>query len=592
MSTMETLVPGDDAGHTSPRPPEPPGAPPAHAPAALDRRAFMGWFSSVGLGSTLLPGVLWAQAQEQETVTPAMVQAAAEIAGLEFTEEEREQIARGIRNNARNWEELRAVPLPNSVVPAVQFDPVVPGVNWDARQLPMRMSPDRGVRRPGNLEEVAFWSVRDLAELVRTRQVTPGQLTRMYLDRLKRHGPTLEAVVNLTEERALRQAEAMDREIAAGHYRGPLHGIPWGAKDLLAVKGYPTTWGAEPYVEQVLDYDATVVERLDAAGAILVAKLTLGALAQGDRWFGGQTKSPWNLERGSSGSSAGPGSTTAAGLVGFAIGSETLGSIASPSARNGNTGLRPSFGYISRHGAMALSWSMDKLGPMCRYAEDCALVLAAVRGPDGRDLTLRDIPFNWDAAVGPRDLRIGYLRAAFESDNLSDFDRAALAVVRELAGQPLVPVDLPDQYPVGAVRAAVLAVEAAAAFDDLTRSERDNLMEESSSWPRTFRNARFTPAVEYINANRVRTLIMHAMQDVMKDVDVVVAPGTGGAALTLTNLTGHPQVILPDGFSQGGEPTALSFIGGLYKDAAVLAVARAYQDATEFHLRRPPLFTP
>jgi Asp-tRNA(Asn)/Glu-tRNA(Gln) amidotransferase A subunit family amidase len=281
----------------------------------------------------------------------------------------------------------------------VQFDPVLPGTTLPTERRALRMSANPRVTRPPNLEAVAFWSVRDLAELVRSRQVTPTDLTRMYLDRLKRHGPTLEAVITITEERALEQAKRADEEIAAGRYRGPLHGIPWGAKDLLAVRGYRTTWGAKPYEDQIIDMDATVVQRLDEAGAILVAKLTLGALAQGDVWYGGRTRNPWNLEQGSSGSSAGPGAATSAGLVGFSIGTETLGSIVSPSTRVGVTGLRPTFGRVSRHGAMALSWSMDKIGPMCRSVEDCALVFDAIRGPDGQDPTIRDVPFNWDATI-------------------------------------------------------------------------------------------------------------------------------------------------------------------------------------------------
>lgn len=553
--------------------------------SAIDRRSFIAFTAAL---ASMLPEALRAQQQEPR-VTVDMIAQAERIAGLEFTPEEREEMVRGLDSNARAWEALREVPLTNAVVPAVQFDPVLPGIAVPVGASGFRPSRPGAVRRPANLEEVAFWPVTHLAELVRTRQVTPGELTRMYLARLKQHGPTLEAVVTLTEERALEQAARMDAEIAAGRYRGPLHGIPWGAKDLLAVRGYPTTFGAKPFEDQVIDMDATVVRRLDDAGAILIAKLTLGALAQGDQWFGGMTRNPWKLDQGSSGSSAGPGATTAAGLVGFSIGTETLGSIVSPSTRNGVTGLRPTYGTVSRHGAMALSWSMDKIGPMCRTVEDCALVHDAIRGSDGFDLTVRDVPFEWDASRDPRKLRVGYYRSAFEADhNTKAFDDAALDVLRRI-GFDLVPFETPSDYPLNSLRSAILVAEAAAAFDDLTRSNRDDLMERSS-WPNSFRTARLIPAVEYINANRVRTLVMQAMHDAMKDVDVVVTPSYGGNILLLTNLTGHPAVVLPNGFTEENTPVSLSFIGRLFGEGDALLVAKAYQDATSFHTQYPPLF--
>jgi Asp-tRNA(Asn)/Glu-tRNA(Gln) amidotransferase A subunit family amidase len=449
------------------------------------------------------------------------------------------------------------------------------------------------VRVPADLDELAFLPVTALGELVRTRKVTAVQLTRMYLERIRRHDPVLRAVVTVTEERALRQAEERDRELARGRWRGPLHGIPWGAKDLLAVRGYPTTWGAAPYRTQTLDEDATVVKRLDEAGAVLVAKLTLGALAMGDVWFGGTTKNPWKTDQGSSGSSAGPGSATAAGLVGFSIGSETLGSISSPSTRNGVTGLRPTFGRVPRTGAMALSWTMDKLGPMCRSVDDCALVLDAIRGPDGGDPTVRSAPFAFDARARPGTLRIGYFRAAFERDEAQypskRFDLATLDVLRRL-GASLVPVEVPD-FAYGAMR-MILTAEAAAAFDELTRSGRDAELTEQGpgAWPNTFRVARFIPAVDYINANRVRTLAMRGWARLFQDLDVIVAP-TSGTQLVATNLTGHPAVILPNGFREDGTPVSVTFLGDLFGEGKLLAVANAYQRATDFHLRHPTLRT-
>jgi Asp-tRNA(Asn)/Glu-tRNA(Gln) amidotransferase A subunit family amidase len=418
----------------------------------------------------------------------------------------------------------------------------------------------------------------------------------MYLARLHRHGPVLEAVVSYTDDRARAQAAQADREIAAGKYRGPLHGIPWGAKDLFSVKGYKTTWGAEPYKDQVIDEDATIVQRLDAAGAILIAKLTLGALAQGDIWYGGRTRNPWNTEQGSSGSSAGPGAATAAGLVGFAIGTETLGSIMSPSARNGVTGLRPTFGRVSRAGAMALSWTMDKIGPMCRSVEDCALVLDAIYGPDGRDPTVRDVPFNWDATLPLKSLKIGYLQSGFDQKDRNgaviQYNQDALAVMRKIAPD-MVSISTTMDYPLGALN-IILNAESAAAFDELTRTGRGDVMEDPnpypSTWPESFREARFIPAVEYIQANRIRTLVMQKMHEIMQTADVFMTTSNGGNVLQLTNLTGHPAIALPAGFNATGSPVSVTFVGRLYEEDKLLAVAKAWQDATDFHRKYPPRF--
>ncbi|HET9441661.1 MAG TPA: amidase [Longimicrobiales bacterium] len=561
---------------------------------SLDRRAFVNYFTGIGLGTTLMPGALWAayQQQQEDRITKQMIQNAEALAGLEFTEAERDAIVRGVNTNARAYAQLRTVELPNSVPPAVQFDPVLPGMKLPSERKPPRFSKVSRLRRPANLEEVAFWPVLQLAELVRTRQVSATELTEMDLDRLERHNARLEAVITLTKERALNQARQADAEIRAGRYRGLLHGIPWGAKDLLATRDIRTTWGAKPYEQQMLAEDATVVRRMDEAGAILIAKLTLGALAQGDVWYGGTTRNPWKLDQGSSGSSAGPGAATVAGLVGFAIGSETLGSIVSPSTRTGATGLRPTYGRVPRTGAMALSWSMDKIGPMCRSVEDCAAVFAAMHGADGRDTTIRDLPFNWDAGRDLKTLRIGYYKSAFdatENHATKSFDDAALAVLRSKLGVSLIPVETPSQYPLSALR-IILSAEAAAAFDALTRGTDDDLLEKSS-WPQSFRQSRFIPAVEYLQANRVRTLVMREMDKVMQEVDVFITPSFGGNVLLLTNLTGHPAVVLPNGFNPDGTPVSISFVGRLFGEAELLRVAKAYQDATGFHLRRPPLFS-
>ena len=380
----------------------------------------MSFFTGIGLSSTLLPGVLWAKYQEKKKIDKEILQNAEKIAGLEFTDEERDLMLDGLDNLLESYEKLREIPLDNSVAPAIQFNPVPVGFECSRKVKPFNAGKVKTPEVPSNLEKLAFLPVTHLSKLIEERKVSSVDLTKMYIGRLKKYDPKLKCVITLTEDLALRQAKKADEEIASGKYRGRLHGIPWGAKDLLAVRGYKTTWGAMPYKDQVIDMDATVVQRLEEAGAVLVAKLTLGALAMGDWWYGGQTKNPWNTEQGSSGSSAGPGSATAAGLVGFGIGTETWGSIVSPSTRNGVTGLRPTFGRVSRYGAMALSWTMDKIGPMCRSVEDCALVFNAIYGPDGRDQTVLDYPFNWDADLDIKKLRIGYYKSAFEAERRNE----------------------------------------------------------------------------------------------------------------------------------------------------------------------------
>ena len=573
----------------------------------VDRRHFMGYFAGVGLGSTLFPGVLWAKLAAGVDITVDTIASAEEVAGIHFDANERELMLDGLKQQEQRIEALHKVALPNSVSPAIVFDPLPPGkkITPEARRPMVRSKV--APRAVPAADELAFLPVTELSELVRRKRVTSVQLTQMYLARLKKYDPVLKCVISLTEDRALRQAHAADAEIGRGQYRGPLHGIPWGAKDLLAVRGYKTTWGAGPFKEQVIDTDATVVQRLDNAGAVLVAKLTLGELAQGDIWFGATTKNPWKVDQGSSGSSAGPASATAAGLVGFAIGSETLGSISSPSTRCGTTGLRPTFGRVPRTGAMALSWTMDKLGPLCRSVEDCAIVLDAIYGPDGQDNSVIPAGYHWNAELSPKSLRVGYVKSAFDTPvtdpadakrtmhATKPFDDAALDVFRRL-GINLIPVTLPD-LPYDAMR-IILTAEAAAAFDDLTRSNRDNELVQQGKfdWPNTFRTSRFIPAVDYVNANRLRSVAIQKWDDLMRTVDVIVTP-TGAANLSqlvATNLTGHPAVILPSGFRDDGTPVSLTFLGGLFEEAKVLAVARAYQEATGFHLKHPvvPLTPP
>ena len=624
----------------------------------FDRRGFLAACSRVGIVSPLMPGVLYTlavQAQEAAgtdqskapVITPEMIDQAAVLAGVgPFTADQKKMMIDGLVDQNGSCKAIRKLNLPNSAQPAFVFHPLPAAKAVEAHsdlKLPTipAWKPDPAVVAPPRIESLAFATVSELASLIQSRKITSLALTQMALDRLKRYNARLHFVINLTEERALAQAKAADAEIAAGKVRGPLHGIPWGAKDLLAVKGYPTTWGAGGFEHHFIDEDATVVERLDAAGAVLVAKLTLGALAMGDVWFGGRTRNPWNPEQGSSGSSAGPASAVAAGCVPFAIGSETLGSISSPSTRCGVTGLRPTFGFVPRTGAMALSWTMDKLGPIARSAEDCALVLAAIYGPDGHDLSAQPALFRWEPDMDWHKLRIGYLKSEFdpikpfkpreaapnetpdqkkerEKENLEReagharraydlrYDLAALDKLRAL-GVHLIPVELP-KLPYGAMT-PLLTSEAAAAFDELTLSGRDKLLtaQGPEDWPNAFRVSRFYPAVEYIQANRARLLAVEQVSALFKQVDIIVTPTTG-EQLVATNLTGHPALIVPNGLRGGdapkppqtddgdsddiggpGTPVSLTFLAGHYRDADLATFGWAYQQATGFHKLHPRL---
>lgn len=515
------------------------------------------------------------------------IRAATKVIGVEMTDKEIIGVKEGVERNLAHYEDFRATPIPNSVVPSLVFNPLPPGFSVEKEQKKIRFSKLKGVKMPSNKEDLAFFTVRELAELIRTRQITSVELTQFFIARLKKHDEQLKCVVTLTEDRAMKMAQQADREIAAGKYKGLLHGIPYGAKDLFAVKGYPTTWGAMPYKDQMLDHDATVVQKLDQAGAILIAKMTMGALARGDIWFGGKTRNPWNLEQGSSGSSAGSASAVAAGLLPFALGTETMGSIVSPSTRCGATGLRPTYGRVSRNGAMALSWTMDKVGPICRSVEDCAIVFEAIRGADGKDPTLIDAAFNYDDRMDPRKLKVGYLKSAFEGDYaFKSQDSLTLETMKKL-GFELVPIELPES----ANLRPVLIAESAAAFDELTRSNRDELLtrQDANSWPVTFRTARFIPAVEYIQASRLRTKLIAEMNEVMQGIDVYLNPSWNGSSLRITNYTGHPCVVVPNGFIEGS-PTSITFTGSLFGEAELLKVAKAFQDATAFHQKHPEMF--
>ena len=526
---------------------------------------------------------------------------AEKLIGIELSDAQEAMALPGVNRNLDAYETVRKIDIPLDTEPAIAFHPSRAKKELYTAKTKFRF----GKAEPApfkTVDDLAFATVPQLAELIRTRKISSTELTQMYLARLKRYGPRLNCIVTLTDDLALKQAAAADAEKKRGKYRGPLHGIPWGAKDLFATKGIKTTWGAEPYRDQVIDYDSTVVERLNDAGAVLVAKLSMGALAQGAKWFGGVTRNPWQpdeAQTGSSGSSAGPAAATAAGLVGFSIGTETLGSIVSPSSRCGVTGLRPTYGRVSRYGAMGLSWTMDKIGPICRGVEDCAAALHALYGPDGKDITVGDAPFNWNPDTNISTLRIGYLKTEFEppaSTAANEQQRAqgeqrravyktALEVL-EKAGAKLVPIELP-KFSAGSLR-FILSAEAAAAFDDITRDGRVNQLsgQAPNDWPNTFRTSRFIPAVEYLRAQRARTLLMHEMEKLMSQWDVFVSPAPGSASLLVTNLTGHPAVVLPCGFVND-LPVAIMFTGGVYDEVSPLRVALAYERATQWHTMHP-----
>ena len=510
------------------------------------------------------------------------------LSGLEFTQSERDSALESLARLKAQYDSLRTIQISNDIPLPLYFNPLING-----QEIPMGrekyLFQEFPTKRPDNIEDCAFYTIGQLAHLIRTRQISSLELTEMYLSRLERFGPQLECVVTVTKELAIEQAKRADEAIKNGKYLGPLHGIPYGAKDLLAVEGYKTTWGAMTHKDQFIESTATVVKKLEEAGAVLVAKLTLGALAWGDNWYGGKTRNPWNTELGSSGSSAGPGSATSAGLVAFSLGSETWGSIVSPSTVNGVTGLRPTFGTVSKSGAMALSWSMDKIGPMCRSVDDCALVYSIIKGTDGEDHSVVDVPFQVPVKKELKSLRIGFVASAFNDSTTSDNDRIVIDRLREL-GFTMVPIELPE-FPTNSL-SFLLDVEAAAAFDELTRSNRDDQLvrQVKRAWPNVFRSARYVPAVEYVQANRARVLLNQKMSSLFEEIDIYLVPSFYGDNLLRTNLTGHPCIVLPNGFDDKGMPTSISFIGDLYKDGELVAVARSYQRGTGWHKRYPPKF--
>ena len=554
----------------------------------LRRRSFLAWCGNAGLGSSLFPGALWAQSEGATTaITSDMVEAAAQLAGLRISTSDREEMVAGVNANLLSFEALREIHIDQNVPPPLYFNPAVPGQAFSNERRPFVRGARARVTRPAILDDVAFWPLTDIAQLIESRQLSSVELTRLYLERIERHDPVLHCVITLTEELALEQATQADREIAAGNYRSPLHGIPWGAKDVIAKRGYRTTWGSEAYRDQTVDLDATVVTRLENAGAVLIAKLATGEIARGDRWFDKQTRNPWKTDEGSGGSSAGPASATAAGLVGFSLGSDTTGSILGPSRTCGISGLRPTFGRVSRHGVMPVCWSLDKVGPMCRSVEDCAIVFETIRGPDNQDLAVVDMPFNWDGNKEIERLRVGYLQEAFKSDAHAN-DLATLGSLRNM-DVDLEPVQLPEHAGMDALQ--MLLVDEAAAFDELIQTGKIDLLIQDRDEPEDMlmRVARLLPAVEYLQIQRLRMLMMQGMEKALRDVDAYVAPHRGNPNTSATSLTGHPAISVPNGFDEDGKPTGILFVGKLYGEAELMTIAKAYQDANDFHLAHPDI---
>lgn len=519
---------------------------------------------------------------------------AEKIIALDFSTANQQYLSEGLKVYRAFYLELRKYPLSNKIPPAVWFNPIPIGKTLSNYTFAPKANTAKknAVRLPADLNALAFYPIGDLADLLRTRKITSMELTHFFIERLKKYNSQINCIVTFTDDLAIAQAQRADAEIAAGKYRGPLHGIPFGVKDLLSVKGYPTTWGAAPYKDQMLQETATVVGQLEKAGAVLVAKLSMGELAIDDIWFGGTTHNPWDLQQGSSGSSAGSSAAVSAGLLPFAIGSETWGSIVSPATRCGITGLRPSYGRVSRFGAMALSWTMDKLGPICRNASDCALVFEAISIKDTLDPAQFDLPFNFPPAIDMRKIRVGYLKTAFEHDSINRINsEASLETLRKM-GYELIPIEMPKDMPIQAL-SIILEAEAAAAFDELTRSGKVDLLarKEKGYWPDIFRKARFIPAVEYLQANRIRTELVIEMDKLFDKVDLIVSPSMDDDQSLMTNLTGNPCVVVPNGLYDGKHPGSISFIGQLFDEATVLSFAKAFQDATPFDEMYPPLFS-
>ena len=529
--------------------------------------------------------------QNKALISKKDVRASEKIIGLKLSDNGVDTLVPYLSRNQRGYDSLRSKSIPLDIQPPMYFDPRPIGFESLSYTSPIVIDIDENVRFPSDSIALAFYPVTKLAGLIKSKQISSEDLTRFYLRRLKKHNEKLKCVITFTEDYAIAKAKSADQLLAAGTYLGPLHGIPYGIKDLFAFKGYPTTWGSMPYKDQMIDQTATVIQKLEDQGAVLIAKLVSGALARGDAWFGGTTKNPWDLEQGASGSSAGSGSAMSAGLCAFTIGTETLGSIVSPANRNGVTGLRPSYGRVSKSGVMSLSWTMDKAGPICRTAEDCALVLNAIHGYDEKD------PSTTQESLGTnpkpiQDYKIAYLKTDFDKDTTerASNNQKSLEVFQEM-GYQLEAVELPTDIPYDGFD-VILRAEAAAFFDELVRSGRVDMMVQQGvrSRANSLRQARFIPAVEYIQANRHRNILIQEFHKIISQYDAIIAPTFGGKQLLLTNLTGHPSLCMPNGFDDKDHPTSITLIGNLYDESSIINLAKAYQDATDHEEKFPPLF--
>ncbi len=618
------------------------------------RRRFMAYFSGLGLGASLVPGVLWARMQDSgaQSITLAMVTDALKLSGVEFTEAERTQMVAGANQSLTRSKAVQAFHIPYDVSPPFHVNAIVPGVVVNKVAKPIAFSKPPSVKVPGNLEEVAFWPIRHLSELLRTKQVSSVDLTKMYLERLHRYDKVLLNTVTFLDEMAMTQAKAADADIAAGRFRSAVHGIPWGCKDIINVKGYPTTWGSASMKNNVPEFDASVVEMLREAGAVLIAKLVTGEMAQGANWFGGMTRNPWSVSTGSGGSSAGPGSATGAGCVGFAIGTETSGSILGPSRTCGVTGLRPTFGRVSRYGVMALGWTYDRLGPMTRYAEDCAMVMSVIAKPDGRDMSISDLPFNWaPATMDIRKMKIG---ATGLDGPISPDGQHMMDVLKSL-GATITPLTIPNsklpQVSDG------YNFEQGAFFDEFVRAGK---VEQMTNPPRGagFKSARLLNVVDYLQMSRIRMMSMMELAKATAGFDAYFsvtanpagnrgggAPGAPGAAAAgagagtpaagapaaggggrgrggrgagapaaaaagaapnapaappqpgppNNNAAGYPGVQVATSFSApteaapAGLPQGITIFGPPFRETEILFVAKSFQDVAKVHTKTPIL---
>lgn len=529
----------------------------------------------------------------QDSVTRSQIAVTEKMFGLSFSQSKRDSMTGFLTDRLKTYSYLQSQNLGNDIPLPLWYSPVLPGMRVPRKQLPVQFDIPDHVSLPADRSQLAFYSIPQLASLIKHRKITSEELTRFYLGRLKKYGPALHCVIEITEDIAIRQAKKADAEIASGKYRGPLHGIPYGIKDLFAVEGTYTTWGTPPYKNQMINQTAFVAVQLQQAGAVLVAKLSLGELAMDDVWFGGLTRNPWDTTKGSGGSSAGSAAATAAGLVPFAIGTETYGSIVDPAMRCGVTGLRPTYGSVARTGAMALAWSSDKIGALCRSAEDAAIVFYYIHGADQVDASSIQFAFNYTGSANMKQLKIAYVSNYIDTLPAGSPEKQTLIRLKEMGAQ-LIPLSFPDNLHGDEILSLIISAESAAAFDQLTRSSKDDEMVQQAKdrWPNTFRTARFVPAVEYINACRVRYQIMKKMDPVINSYDIIIAPPETGDQLAITNLTGNPSVTIPNGVLPNGMPAAITFIGKHFGEATLLAFAKAYQQKTGFHLKHPSGFLP